>query len=228
MQDNGVDLHDFTSRRNAKKYLMSILGYTKQLEVEPQEEDYEKAMATPITDTISLDDLYRAKDELDKTSCPVAVPCQAVNWVKRKNYPVAQEPNKKENNMGFEQNIEVDQRNHLKRRLDNVQREHYSVARKAYHMKGLDVTGLTKDEALALITSSIKLRDGAFNSEGKVSPYYDVFSAFELIDAKMDQKGFDAAIKAIDTAYTAAKDTILVLPLAEGLKALQAYEAATF
>lgn len=44
---------------------------------------------------------------------------------------------------------------------------------------------------------------------------------------KSDQKGYDAAVKENGTRYTAAKDAIMVGTAAEGLAAIQAFEAWT-
>jgi len=53
------------------------------------------------------------------------------------------------------------------------------------------------------------------------SPFYGII----WDGPQPDQKGYEAAIKDIDKMYRAVKDTIMVSDAAEGLKALQKFEA---
>lgn len=130
----------------------------------------------------------------------------------------------KENNMGCEFNIEVDQRNYLKRRLDTIRSEKDAALTDKFHME--TVYPETKDEiAKALKDGAFELIPSFFDKDGKISHYYSAQSAIRFTDPLRDEEGYKTASKFLGATYTAAKDKIVVLPVADGLKTLQEFEA---
>lgn len=93
--------------------------------------------------------------------------------------------------------------------------------------------GLSGGEAPKTIEEAVaRIKDGKFEvPEGNAnmhSAYLGQFITWKDPTVKKDQKGFDAAIKALYTEKTKAKDIIVTGTAAEGLAALQAFEAKTF
>lgn len=132
----------------------------------------------------------------------------------------------KDNNMGYEYNMEVDQRNHLKRRLEVVRNDKSADIRVKYHIDDQH-PAQTKEEIInAFKAGEFDLPGYLFGRDGKLAEGY-VPQAWLKAPTK-DTDGYNAAEKLLGAAYTEAKDLIIVAPLADGLKALNAFEAATF
>lgn len=126
-----------------------------------------------------------------------------------------------------EYNMEVDQRNHLKRRLDTAKNKQLETLHTTYHME--TIRPKNKDEILAAFkNSTLVLNEDYFKADGTLETWTNWQSAVSLADPARDEAGYKTAKAALDTAFTTAKDTVIVMPLADGLAALQKFEAATF
>lgn len=127
-----------------------------------------------------------------------------------------------------EYTMEVDQRNHMKRRLDTLTSNKQSELMEKFFMN-TDNLPKTKDAILAALKAGqIAFENYYFNADGSLKDGFGPGSTFSIVDPKRDEAGYDVASKALKAAATTAKDTIIVLPLADGLKALQTFEAQTF
>lgn len=131
---------------------------------------------------------------------------------------------KEETTMDY--NMEVDQRNHLKRRLDRVETDKHGELRTAFHM---DASPKSKDAILAALKAgNIEFNNAYFAKDGTLGECWNANGTFSFVDPDKDEKGYDAAKKLLHAAFAAAKDKIIVLPLKDGLDALNEFEAATF
>lgn len=200
-------IFDYRDRRNAKRVLLSQWGYERLSDFQPQEEDYTMAGFTNVlTPTYSFDDV-------------VVCTSSTVTY-----HTLEQE---KENNMGDYQ-IETDQRNYLKRRLDRAEMQKCEDLRTKFHM---NFPTFSKPEDLLAF---LKAGDGVtvdktyLNNDGTFLGYINPLGTLKLSDPLKDEAGYKAAVKVKDDAYTAAKDQIMIMPLADGLKALQDFEARVF
>lgn len=141
----------------------------------------------------------------------------------------AQSKKKQEPEMGYAsasavglvtENLEAKQRDYLISRLRDVRNEKDEALRLQF---GLSQKGPTTwAEAIQMIKDGKVRRSEMITDNQKVSdPLY--FVRWNLVPP--DQAGYDAAYETLKTNYTAAKDQIMVGALADGLKALQTFQA---
>lgn len=137
-------------------------------------------------------------------------------------------PNEREETMYSE--IES-QRNYLETRLRNIKHDHDAKLRKDFNIEPQFPS--TLKEALERLNSGVvkyptkeRLEEQGYDFEGG---YYGF--VFDMVDwgyPKADNEGYGKATKEMENAFTATRDTIRVLPLEEGLKALREFENKTF
>lgn len=138
------------------------------------------------------------------------------------------EPNKKENNMGYE--IETAQRQHLQSRLRDVREAHSSAMRDKYNMNPVRSPKTLEELTAALAKGHYTLNKDMFTADGRFTGWTSSRDAIIWTnpDKPEDKAGYDAAKALLGKAYTAAKDVIIVKSLDDGLKALNDFETATF
>lgn len=131
----------------------------------------------------------------------------------------------KENTMDY--NMEVDQRNHLKRRLDSVKSTQTTALSTKFHMQA--IYPKTKQELLdALKAGNYFVDPDYYNEDGTTRWGHPVSQTIQIADKDRDEVGYKVAKTALDKEYIEAKDKIIVLSLTDGLAALNAFEATTF
>jgi hypothetical protein len=132
----------------------------------------------------------------------------------------------KETTMGYEYNMEVDQRNHLKRRLDLVYKDKNVALEKQFFI--FEPEGpRTKDELTKCLASGgFSINESFFDKKGNLDRWANpqVAISWRTEATQADMEGYEAAKKLLDKAYTDTKDAIIVKPLTDGLAALQAFE----
>lgn len=189
-----------------------------------------------IVATISPDAYYSLGDCSNATPCAIAPrPMPSKNpydrgtlaWVKwEKKCMVREEPNKKENNMGYDESqLEIQKRNRLSNRLDEVKASHIGGLKDKFHMHPVSLKTV-EEVNKALKDGRFDINPDYLSAKGEIN--YFTTGMLRAVDPARDTDGYKAAEKLVNTAYTAAKDKIIVLPLEKGLEALNTFEAATF
>lgn len=227
------------TRRQAKRQYMNEHGYKTATDVfldECIDEDYTAKGCGSVDlddirgmefDMVCIDECISVPKKVEQVmtffSQPLAPKQFGPEYYAATN-PVNQE---KENNMG-EYNMEVDQRNHLKRRAETLRTEKLQDLRGKFHI-GEDPEFKTKDEILAALKAgNIEFNDYFFQKDGRLKDMYLPDGTFCLKNPKTDKAGYEAAEKLLNKAYMDTKDAIIIDPLPEAKKALQAFEAQQF
>lgn len=174
--------------------------------------------------TISLDTLAYAQQCLSKASIPMTY--VGVGGIM---------PNKKDEQMfNSTSDLEIQQRNFLKARANELEMTKRQDLRKTFN---IDYTfrPKTKDEFLeALKSATIDDTYGSyFGKDGSNKFEYDyrsLLGAVKLTDGKtvVDRPAYDAAKVKLADALRDLKDTITVSPLTEAVAAFEVFKKATF
>lgn len=215
-----------------------------------------KMMIGKTADTISIDDLYAAKEMLVKANIPYGygtielgncfacgpnIACeQPVPWPTQTIQASAKrkQPNKettKENTMGYAA-INVT----AATAVDNTtrdQREHLLERLSSVRCEKRDeltekfFMGPVKLETIEAVEAAMK--DGTIQVDKDYADKNGNLSWFSttmlrIVNPKRDEAGFKAANVLLGKSYTDAKDKIIILPVEKGLEALGTFEAATF
>lgn len=125
-------------------------------------------------------------------------------------------------------NLEAEQRNYLKRRLEDVNYSKEAELGTKFNMNYVETIKTLADAEDVL--KRFTVRKKKFDAEGNaVSGYVCSIKDFFEIEPKVkaDKEGFAAASVLLGKAYTDAKDAIIVAPLPDAMKALQDFEAKT-
>lgn len=142
--------------------------------------------------------------------------------------------NKKDENMSNSTaDLEIQQRNFLKSRIEtleyskrNALREYFKMDA-AFHPK-------TKDELIAaLLNGGLKFDDAYFTKDGENKYTYsatDLIRYAKVVDPKNlpDEEGYKVAREALRKAGENLKDVVTLAPLAEATKAFEDFKSATF
>lgn len=123
-----------------------------------------------------------------------------------------------------------DQRRHLLSRLTEVYEEKLYDAKEFFRLEPVlpknfsDAIERIKTGKFTLTKDRAKFLDG--------KKYFDAYdlTCIDWSDPSnpADEEGFEAAKEALEKDFTAAKDVVKILPVEEGLKAVQAMEAKTY
>jgi hypothetical protein len=121
--------------------------------------------------------------------------------------------------------IEVQQRQRLAERLYTVYREKTADLRRLYGLDD-DVLPRTANEFIQ------RIKDGKFvireDRGDKDTSSPTQYISFRDPAKKRDELGYNAAAKKLDEALASAKDEIMILPVEQGLKTLQGFQAKVF
>lgn len=210
-------IKDYHDRRAAKKAVLNEWSYKLLSDFQPQEEDYNMLTITDnslsfVDDTPPSYTYFLGSLQATQPSAPPKC-CKNI-------------PKEKEDNMDY--SMEIDQRNHLKRRLDSVLTTKKEALREKFKMDNLyPKTADELKERLANGKYTLNKTYLRTDDDGNLRypPQYYLTNILEFTNPDRDEAGYDAAKALLDKVFTAAKDNIIVLPLTDGLKALQDFEA---
>lgn len=186
----------------------------------------------PVDGSISVEDFMKAKSLLDccaNTTAKAAAPVTVYQW----NIPLTGcvKPNSMETDMSFNTPTTspdfgfAETRKYLLNRLNTLESEKYVAAEEKFlPVTEMPKTGKELKDAIAngwLVTNAKD--DTKFNWD---SPLHYL----EFVDPAKprDRDGYEKAVALVAKAKTEAKDTIMVLPHADGLAALKAFEGTTY
>lgn len=184
-----------------------------------------------VAQSITVSDFQRANTALVKASVPQSDWTQVYlttnGWSTNAPAPY----NKEEETMYSETS---DQRQYLERRLNNEKSAKESTLRVAFNLDR--ESPATMNEAVEMIKTGKATFDekalARMNDDWGDDAYpFDSYAFNSLIEwnqPKADKEGYKAAQKLVDKAYTDTRDTIKVMDLENGLKALQAFTSTTF
>lgn len=224
-----------TSTKSRQIYARTI-GLKTINQVKPTEEDYKQAMLNMVAYKEPMNscakEISKAKLNFVSTFC---TPTERIMPKKTEWALYDEAKQEKETTMAYGDltttNLETQQRNYLKRRLDEVFYTKKADLRTKFNID-FNASPKTKDELQRKLTAGeFELKTNYFDADGKPNYCYgSMLDAVRWIDParKEDRDGYDAAKEALNKVFTAAKDVAMMKSLDDGLKALQDFEAATF